>query len=84
MNKRNREQDVAVEQPVEDLLGGGAEVETRQQQIEDRAGDHGMADRQAEGAEQNDRDDAAGKRRRHGHRRAWLDRVSGDFAPRIA
>src|SRR5204863_9867372 len=56
--QRDREQDVAVEQPVENLLGGGAEVEPRQQQIEDRGYDHRMTDRQAERAEQNDRDDA--------------------------
>ena len=34
--QRDREQHVAVEQAVEDLLGGGAEIEPRQQQIEDR------------------------------------------------
>jgi hypothetical protein len=80
----NSEQDVRIEQPIEDLFGSGAEVETRQQQIQDRAGDHGMADRQAQDAEQNDRDDAAGKRRGHRHSGSWAGSLSGGFAPRIA
>ena len=79
----NSEQDVRIEQPIEDLFGSGAEVETRQQQIQDRAGDHGMADRQAQDAEQNDRDDAAGKRRGHRHSGSWAGSLSGGFAPRI-
>ncbi len=56
--QRHREQDVAVVEAVEDLLGRGAEIEARQQEIEDRAGDHRIADRQSEQAEAEDRDDA--------------------------
>ena len=52
--QRHREQHVAVVQAVEDLLGRGAEVEACEQQIEDRAGDHRIADRQAEQAEAHD------------------------------
>ena len=63
--KRDRQQDVAVEQAVEDLLGRGAEIETRQQEIEDRGGDHGVPDRQAERAQEDDGENADGKGRRH-------------------
>ena len=46
--QRHGEDDVVGIHAVEELLGGGAHVEAGEQQIEDRAGDHGMADRQAE------------------------------------
>ena len=48
--QRHREDDVVRVHAVEQLLGGGAHVEAGEQQIEDRAGDHGVADRQAQQA----------------------------------
>ena len=42
---------------VEQLLGGGAHVEAGEQQIEDRAADHRVADRQPEHAQGDDRHD---------------------------
>ena len=84
--QRNREQDVAVEQAVEDLLGGGAEVETRQ------AADRGSSRRSSNGRSagratpsSNDRDDAE-RERADGIviRRSWAGSVSGGFAPWIA
>ena len=56
--QRHGEQHIAAVEPVQDLLGRGAEVETCQEQIEDRAGDHRIADRQAEQAERQDREEA--------------------------
>ena len=55
--QRHGEDDVVGVHAVEELLGGGAHVEAGKQQIEDRAGDHRMADRQAEEGQRRDRDD---------------------------
>ncbi len=83
--QRNRQQDVAVEQAVEDLLGGGAEIEPGQQQIEDRGDDHRMADRQAKRSETDDGDDAQRERGdRHDQSPRFAGSVSGDFSPRRA
>ena len=59
--QRDREQHVAVVKAVEDLLGGGAEVEAGKQEIEDRARDHRIADRQAEQSEPKDHDRSQGR-----------------------
>ena len=63
--QRHREQDVAVVEAVQDLLGRGAEIEAGEQQIEDRAGDHRIADRQSEQAEPQDGEDAKSERAGH-------------------
>jgi len=55
--QRHREDDVIGIHAVQELLGGRAHVEAGKQQIEDRAGDHGVPDRQAEKGEQRDRHD---------------------------
>ena len=52
------EQDVARVHAVQQLLGGGAHVEAGEPEIEDRAADHGMPDRQAENAQADNREDA--------------------------
>ena len=60
--QRHGEDDVVGIHAVEQLLGGGAHVEAGEQQIEDRAGDHGVADRQPEEGERGDRDDRRARR----------------------
>ena len=85
MNSGIGEQDVAVEQAVEDLLGGGAEIETGEQKVQDRRRDHRVPDRQAERAEQDDRDDAEGEgAERHAQSASRAGSVAGAFAPRMA
>ena len=48
--KRDCQKNVGVGQPVEDLLGGGSEIETCEQQIKDRACNNRVADRQTQRA----------------------------------
>ncbi|MEO8057104.1 MAG: hypothetical protein ABI671_02180 [Burkholderiales bacterium] len=48
----------AVEEPIEDLLGGSAEVEPGNQQVEDRGADHRQPDRQAQHRQDDPDDDA--------------------------
>ncbi len=55
--QRHGEDDVVGVHAVQELLGGRSHVEPGQQQIEDRAGDHGVPDRQAEEGKRGDRDD---------------------------
>ena len=55
--QRHREDDVVRVHAVEQLLGGRAHVLACEQQVEDRARDHRMADRQAEKGERGDRDE---------------------------
>ncbi len=56
--QRHRQQNVAVEQTVQDLLAGGPKVEARDEQIEHRRADHRQADRQPEQRERDQDDDA--------------------------
>ena len=65
--QRHRQQHVAVEQAVQDLLGGGAEVEARTGEVEDRGADHRQPDRQAEEREHDQHDDAQREVAGHGH-----------------
>ena len=60
--QRNGQQDLAPVHPVEQLLGGGAHVEPRQEEIEHRPADHGVADGQPEQAEADDGRDGGGER----------------------
>ena len=55
--QRHGEDDVVGIHAVEELLGGGAHVLAGEEQIEDRAGDHRVADRQAEEGQRRDGDD---------------------------
>src|SRR6185437_8585116 len=52
--QRYRQQHVAVVEAVEYLLSRGSKIEVREQEIEDRAGDHGIADRQSQQAKGKD------------------------------
>ena len=56
--ERYCEQNVAVVQAVQDLLGRRSQIEVGEQEIEDRAGDHRIADRQSEQAKPQDGADA--------------------------
>ena len=82
MNKRHRQQHVAVEEPVEDLLGGGAEVEPRNEQVEDRGADHRQPDRQAQDRQHDQDDDAQREVAGHGH--AALSGIVAGFRRRAA
>ena len=64
--QRHRQQHVAVEEAVQDLLGRGAEIEPGEEQVEDRRADHRQADRQAERRQHDQHDDA--QREMAGHR----------------
>jgi hypothetical protein len=55
--QRHREDDVVVVHPVQQLLGRRPHIEPCQQQIEDRAGDHRVPNRQPEEGKYGDRDD---------------------------
>ena len=55
--ERDRQQYVAVEQAVEQLLRRGAGIEAGQQQVKDGGQDHRMADRQAHESQRDDGDD---------------------------
>src|SRR5262245_40059571 len=59
--KRHCEQNIAGIETVQDLLGGGPEIETRQQQIEDGAGYHRIADRESKQAKAEDGANAESK-----------------------
>ena len=52
--QRHREQHIAVVEAVQDLLGGRSHVQPGQQQVQDRGGDHRIADRQSEQAQPKD------------------------------
>jgi len=52
--QRHRQQQEARVHAVEQLLGRGAHVEAREGQIEDRAADHRVADRQPQQAQRDD------------------------------
>ena len=83
--QRHRKQDVAVEQPVEQLFGGSPQIQPIYQQIEDRGDDHRVADRQAGGSEQDDRDYAECKwADRHNQSLTLAGSVAGDLSPRMA
>ncbi len=83
--QRHRQQHIAVEQPVQDLLTRGAEVEAGDQQVEDRRADHRQPDRQSERGQRNQRNDAKSKVAGH---HTWSPSVStpgcGNGAPRQA
>ena len=71
---------------VQQLLGGRPHVEARKQQIEDRACDHRMADRQAEKGQHRHRDDRERERAGEVHtpELALVGSNSSGATPRIA
>ena len=66
--ERDREQQVARVHAVQELLGGRPHVEAREIEIQHRARDHRVPDRQAEQAQGDDRQDAERERARGIHR----------------
>jgi hypothetical protein len=82
--ERHGEDDVVRVHAVEQLLGGDAEILACQQQVEDRAGDHRMADRQAEQRQRDDRQDGEGERAGHTPEPALVGSNSSGALPRMA
>ena len=84
--QRYREDDVVGVHAVEQLLCGRSHVQPRQEQVQDRAGDHRMADRQPEKGEGGDRDerDREGACQVHTPELALVGSNSSGATPRMA